>query len=132
MFKKRHEMQTEIKRLQAVDKANQHLAGQLVAERESVKLHKDKIELLTSKSVIVEKERDKLRKMVRKQNGADLLVNALEAVGMISKPVTQGMKDETLRRAADLENVRRQMSSAQGLGTGFYGTGGGGSGLLGL
>ena len=63
-------------------------------------------------------ERDKLSKLVREQTRADLLLNALESIGIVRD---DRRSDDYIAEAARLSDIQRQMGSPrQGL---PYGTG---------
>lgn len=66
--------------------------------RISASKHDDVVNKMTIASKKIEKERDELKEIVRKQTGADLLVNALEAVGIIK------IEKKDIKRNIDEEN----------------------------
>jgi len=65
----------------------------------------------------IEKERNELRKMVREQTEADLLINALKAVGVISVPKPTDYFTQQNRLLAQQQHVASMNTSLWGFST---------------
>ena len=81
MFSKK--LKTEIKELKQREIELTKTKDGLFAKISELNIALEKIKELALK---IEEERDKLKKMVRKQTEADLLINALRAIGIINIP----------------------------------------------
>jgi len=81
MFSKK--LKTEIKELKQREIELTKTKDGLFAKISELNIALEKIKELALK---IEEERDKLKKMVREQTEADLLINALRAIGIINIP----------------------------------------------
>lgn len=81
MFSKK--LKTEIKELKQREIELTKTKDGLFAKISELNIALEKIK---ESALKIEEERDKLKKMVRKQTEADLLINALRAIGIINIP----------------------------------------------
>jgi len=106
----RERIDDKISEIAVLSKTHVKMAGELKA--------------LTAEATKIEGERDELKKMVREQTEADLLINALKGLGIIKKPA----KYDAFERQASLQAQRDQaagmnsgLSQFGDLARGFFG-----------
>lgn len=139
IFKEKRELKAEIKRLAKInDELNEQVNtanrnnGDLL---ERIAVLDKEVTRIKETAGKIEAERDKLRKMVREQTEADLLVNAMKGVGMIKAdtPVNYDAFSNQ-RRLAELQRQAAAMNTTMYSGLaelGYSGLAGLGQSLLG-